>query len=66
MRSHNDSIDTSHTPPPLSFYNTFNNPGWQEEGLGTNPKAPTTSIDAWCRSHKIKGAEWHKEVGGFI
>jgi hypothetical protein len=25
MRSHNDSIDTTHTPPPLSFYNTFNN-----------------------------------------
>ncbi len=24
MRSHNDSIDTTHTPPPLSFYNTFN------------------------------------------
>ena len=23
MRSHNDSIDTTHTPPPLSFYNTF-------------------------------------------
>ncbi len=24
MRSHNDSIDTTHAPPPLSFYNTFN------------------------------------------
>ncbi len=24
MRSHNGSIDTTHTPPPLSFYNTFN------------------------------------------
>jgi hypothetical protein len=24
MQSHNDSIDTTHTPPPLSFYNTFN------------------------------------------
>jgi hypothetical protein len=24
MRSHIDSIDTTHTPPPLSFYNTFN------------------------------------------
>jgi hypothetical protein len=23
MRSHNDSIDTTRTPPPLSFYNTF-------------------------------------------
>jgi hypothetical protein len=23
MRSHNDLIDTSHTPPSLSFYNTF-------------------------------------------
>ncbi len=23
MRSHNGSIDTTHTPPPLSFYNTF-------------------------------------------
>jgi hypothetical protein len=23
MRSHNDSIDTTHTLPPLSFYNTF-------------------------------------------
>jgi hypothetical protein len=23
MRSHNDSIKTTHTPPPLSFYNTF-------------------------------------------
>jgi hypothetical protein len=23
MRSHNGSIDTAHTPPPLSFYNTF-------------------------------------------
>ncbi len=23
MRSHNDSIDTTHTPPPLSFYNTY-------------------------------------------
>ncbi len=23
MRSHNDSIDTTHNPPPLSFYNTF-------------------------------------------
>jgi hypothetical protein len=23
MRNHNDSIDTTHTPPPLSFYNTF-------------------------------------------
>ncbi len=23
MRSHNDSIDTTHTPPPLLFYNTF-------------------------------------------
>ncbi len=23
MWSHNDSIDTTHTPPPLSFYNTF-------------------------------------------
>jgi hypothetical protein len=24
MRSHNGSIDTTQTPPPLSFYNTFN------------------------------------------
>jgi hypothetical protein len=24
MRSHNGSIDTTHTSPPLSFYNTFN------------------------------------------
>jgi hypothetical protein len=23
MRSHTGSIDTTHTPPPLSFYNTF-------------------------------------------
>jgi hypothetical protein len=23
MRSHNGSIDTTQTPPPLSFYNTF-------------------------------------------
>jgi hypothetical protein len=23
MRSHNGSIDTTHTPPPLSFYNSF-------------------------------------------
>jgi hypothetical protein len=23
MRSHSDTIDTTHTPPPLSFYNTF-------------------------------------------
>jgi hypothetical protein len=23
IRSHNDSIDTTQTPPPLSFYNTF-------------------------------------------
>jgi hypothetical protein len=26
MRSHNGSIDTTHTPPPLSFYNTFKEP----------------------------------------
>jgi hypothetical protein len=24
MQSHNGAIDTTHTPPPLSFYNTFN------------------------------------------
>jgi hypothetical protein len=23
MGSHNGSIDTTHNPPPLSFYNTF-------------------------------------------
>jgi hypothetical protein len=23
MQSHNGAIDTTHTPPPLSFYNTF-------------------------------------------
>ena len=23
MRSHKGSIDTTHTPPPLSFYDTF-------------------------------------------
>ena len=23
MQTHNDSIDTTHTPPPLTFYNTF-------------------------------------------
>jgi hypothetical protein len=23
MESHNGLIDTTHTPPPLSFYNTF-------------------------------------------
>ncbi len=26
MRSHNGSIDTTHNPPPLSFYNTFMDP----------------------------------------
>ncbi len=42
-------------------------PGWQEEGLGTNPKALTPGIDAWCRSHKIKDAEKEKGwVGGFL
>jgi hypothetical protein len=25
MQSHNGLTDTTHTPPPLSFYNTFNN-----------------------------------------
>ncbi len=40
MRSHNDSIDTTHTPPPLSFYNTFNTVA----GKLTTPEAGTQKV----------------------
>ncbi len=34
MHSHNGAIDTTHTPPPLSFYNTFK--GLSQDGGRTD------------------------------
>ena len=42
MRSHNDSIDTTHTPPPLSFYNTFKGLSLDGGQADFSKKAATT------------------------
>ncbi len=62
MRSHNDSIDTTHTPPPLSFYNTFNPISGmdkkQDLGAGQTSRIRNTEI--------IQSPDWSGGSGGII
>ncbi len=61
MRSHNDSIDTTRTPPSWSFYNTFKWFSWkikQLAGLSDQITLPL-SIPFNLKGHCGEGG-WNK------
>ena len=67
MRRHNDSIDTTHTPPPLSFYNTFKGFKFSKNILLLNYKlnkilsqTDLSHTNSW--GHKLYIRSTHSEV----
>ena len=62
MRSHNDSIDTTHTPPPLSFYNTFK---FKNFGTG-DVQYPPEWLGRYDNAFGSRYIDWHSCNEGLV
>jgi hypothetical protein len=57
MRSHNDSIDTTYTPPPLSFYNTFKSANRKSANSWAQSAIAKPQISEVCESARMRENE---------